>query len=36
MVNDIIMQLKKYQKFKIKNLNDVYKTKYPLVTFSKK
>ncbi len=37
MVNDIIITTQKnIKKFKIKNLNDVYKTKYPLVTFSKK
>ena len=37
MVSDIIITTQKnIKKCKIKNLNDVYKTKYPLVTFSKK
>ena len=37
MVNDIIITTQKnIKKYKIKTLNDVYRTKYPLVTFSKK
>lgn len=37
MVKDIIQTTKKnIQTYKVKNLNDVYKLKYPLVSFSKK
>ena len=37
MVKDIIKTTKKnIKKYKISNLNDVYKSKYPIVAFSKK
>ena len=37
MVKDLIITTQKnIKKNKIKNLNDVFKSKYPLVTFSKK
>ena len=37
MVKDIINTTKiNINKFKIKNLNDIYKSKYPIVTFSNK
>ena len=37
MVKDLIITTQKnIKKNKVKNLNDVYKSKYPIVTFSKK
>ena len=36
MVKDIIITTKNINKNKIKNLNDVYKSKYPIVSFSNK
>ena len=37
MVKDIIITTQRnIKKYKLKKLNDVYKSKYPIVTFSKK